>query len=109
MLRTDDILYSGATSATAETKLTPRDIQREQTESQRQKLKPAAELVLAEIAKERESVLDLRTFIMSPEDTEESVLVEMKARKQYLAYLNSLKTKIETIVADKPKRGKANG
>lgn len=104
MLRDDSFLYSGVTSATAEPKPTPRQIQREVTEQQRIKLKPAAEIVLAEIEKERQSVLDLRSFILEPSASEESVLVEIKARKNYLAYLNTLKTKIEAITKDKKEK-----
>jgi hypothetical protein len=103
--RDDSFLYTGMTSATADHKPTPRELQREQKEQDRLKLKgDAAEVVLEAIAKERDNVTDIRSFIVDRKDTPEDINVELRARKLYLGYLNTLEVKIKGIVKIQPSR-----
>ena len=104
MSRSDEFLYSGMTSASAEPKITPRSIQREEKEKARIKLKPAADVVLEALSKEREAITDLRSFIIDRKSTEQEVNTELLARKLYLGYINSLEAKIKNIMAVAPKR-----
>jgi len=101
VLRDDSFLYTGVTSAT-DRKPTPRQIQRDVTESQRLKLKDAYEPVLADITAEKQNVTDIRTFVLDRDTTEQEVNTELLARKLYLGYLNGLEARIQRIVAKKP-------
>lgn len=104
----DSFLNTGMTSASSEPK-TPREAQAEAKEQDRQKLKPAAQVVLDAIELERSKVTDIRSFIDASADTE-TIKHELMARQLYLSYLNSLEAKIKNILAEKPvkKRGADN-
>jgi len=105
--RDDSILYTGVTSVSAEREPTPREVQSEAKEKARLKLKPAAELILAEIANEKASVTDIRTFVLDRTSTGQEVNTELLARKLYLGYLNGLEAKIKNAIRTKePKKRK---
>lgn len=101
MSRDDSYLYSGMTSASSEP-LSPRLKQREEKEHVRQKMKPATQIVLAAIDKERQAVTDVRSYVLEGK-TEESLLAEMQARRLYIGYLNGLEAKIKNITKE-PKK-----
>lgn len=101
MSKDDSFLYSGITSASSDKAPTPREVQREAKESARIKLKPAAEVVLAELAKERERVIDLRSIVLDRTTSEGEINTELLARKLYLNYLNSLEAKVNNILKEK--------
>jgi hypothetical protein len=98
--RDDSFLYTGVTSLSNEPR-TPRQLQKESKVIAKQKLKPAAEVVLEAIAKERDAITDIRTMILDRTSTEVEVNTELIARKLYLGYLNGLEHKIKSIVSDK--------
>jgi len=97
--RDDSLLYTGITSVSNEPH-TPRQLQKESKRQARQKLKPAAEVVLELIAKEVKNVADIRSLIVDRKSTEQEVNTELVARKYYLGYLNSLEAKINRIVKE---------
>lgn len=101
MSKDDSFLYTGITSASSDKAPTPREVQREEKESARIKLKPAAEVVLAELAKERERVIDLRSIVLDRTTSEGEINTELLARKLYLNYLNSLEAKVNNILKEK--------
>ena len=105
MGRDDSILYTGVTSATH--KPTARQLQVEKKEQAQPVLKPAADIVLELIGKERQGVLDLRSFVIDRATPEKEVNTELIARKLYLGYLNSLEVKIKGIMTVRPKVKKA--
>lgn len=92
-------MYSGITSVSAEP-MTPRQKQRAEKVEVKQKLKPAAEIVLGAIEKERETVVDIRSMILDRATTEQEVNTELLARKLYLGYLNGLEAKIKNVMKD---------
>jgi hypothetical protein len=100
MARDDSFLYTGVTSLSNEPR-TPRQLQKESKVIAKQKLKPAADVVLEAIAKERDAITDIRTMILDRTSTEVEVNTELIARKLYLGYLNGLEHKIKSIVSDK--------
>ena len=100
MARDDSFLYTGITSLSSEPR-TPRQLQKESKVIAKQKLKPAAEVVLEAIAKERDAITDIRTIILDRKSTDTEVNTELIARKLYLSYLNGLEHKIKSIVSDK--------
>lgn len=100
-MRDDSFLYSGITSVSTRT---PREAQREKKEQDRQKLKPAADVVLELIAKERANVTDIKTLILDRKTTEQEINTELLARKLYLGYLNSLEVKVKGIMTVKQPR-----
>lgn len=102
-IRNDAYLYTGINSVSNEPK-TPRELQKESKEEAKRKLKPAAEVVLEAIEKERQAVCDIRTLVMDSNPTEQEANTELIARQKFLAYLNGLESKIKTIMADKPKK-----
>lgn len=104
MSRSDEILYTGITSVSSNAELTPRLAQREQKEKDRLKLKPAADVVLEALAKERANITDIRSLIVDRTTTEQELNTELIARKLYLGYLNVLETKIKNIMAIKQPR-----
>jgi hypothetical protein len=93
MSRDDSILYTGVTSAEPKT---PREAQRKAKEEAYLKLKPGYVFVLDELKKEKEAVIDLRSFVVG--DSEEVVRDDLRARKLYLGYLNALEAKITQIM-----------
>ncbi len=93
----DSFMYSGMTSASTEPK-TPRQIQKEEKEKDYYKLKPAAEVVLELINKERDAVTDVRTIILDRTTTSEEINTELLARKLYLSHLNTLESKVKNIL-----------
>jgi hypothetical protein len=99
--RDDSILYTGVTSVSNEREPTPREVQAEAKEKARIKLKPAAELILAEIASEKAKVTDISTFVIDRKSTQEEVNVELYARRLYLNYLNGLEFKIGNAIKTK--------
>lgn len=107
-MRNDAYLYTGVTSVSNEPKA-PRELQKESKEEAKRKLKPAAEVVLEAIEKERQVICDIRTFVLDRKTTEQEVNTDLLARKKYLDYLNQLEQKINTIMADKPKKRGSNG
>lgn len=104
MRRSDELLYSGQTSAS-----TPREVQAEKKEQDRIKLKPAADVVLEALAEERTKVTDIRSLVTEIKLPPEELSIELKARQLYLSYLNSLEFKIQQTLKEKPKKGKSNG
>jgi hypothetical protein len=90
-------MYSGINSVTNKP-FTPREIQREQAKQTQLKLKPAAQVVLDELAKEKANVLDIRTFVLDRATTEAEVNTELLARKLYLGYLNGLEARFKNIL-----------
>jgi hypothetical protein len=100
MARDDSFLYTGVTSLSQEPR-TPRQLQKESKVIAKQKLKPAADVVLEAISKERDAITDIRTMILDRTSTEVEVNTELLARKLYLGYLNTLEHKIKSIVSDK--------
>lgn len=100
-MRNDSFLNTGMTSASTKPP-TPRENQKIEKEQARAKLKPAADVVLEEIDKERAKVVDIRSFIDVQKDAE-SIKHELMARKLYLGYLNSLEAKIKNILAERKK------
>jgi len=100
MVRDDSFLYTGVTSLSNEPR-TPRQLQKESKVIAKQKLKPAADVVLEAIAKERDAITDIRTMILDRKSTEQEVNTELLARKLYLGYLNTLEHKIKSIVSSK--------
>ena len=99
MSRDDSVLYSGVTSASSGRKPTARQAQREKKEQDQTRLLPAADVVLELIATELTNVADIRSLIIDRKDTEQEVNTELLARKLYLGYLNSLESKIKSIMA----------
>ena len=100
MARDDSFLYTGVTSLSAEPR-TPRQLQKESKVIAKQKLKPAADVVLEAISKERDAITDIRTMILDRTSTDTEINTELIARKLYLGYLNGLEHKIKSIVSDK--------
>ena len=109
MSRDNSDLYSGMTSASSERLPTPREEQREQKEKDRQKLKPAADVVLELIGKERSNVTDIRSLVIKPETTADEARIELRARELYLGYLNSLEVKVKGIMTVRPTRKRKEG
>lgn len=101
MSRDNSDLYSGITSASVPQ--TPRAAQKEADERAYHKLKPAAEVVLALIAKEQEAITDIRSLVIDRTTSEQEINTELLARKLYLGHLNSLESKIKQIIAKKVK------
>lgn len=99
MARDDSILYSGMTSAEPKT---PREAQRKASHEAYQKLKPGAQVLIDEIVKEKEAIVDLRSFVIG--ETEEIVRDDLRARKLYLGYLNSLEAKYRHILKQGEKK-----
>jgi len=99
-MSSDEFLYTGISSASSEPR-TPRQEQAESKEQARQKLKPGAQVLLELLEKERVKVTDIKSLVLDRTSTEKEVNTELIARKLYLGYLNSLESKIKTIMKEK--------
>ncbi|MCA9312887.1 hypothetical protein KDA08_01005 [Candidatus Saccharibacteria bacterium] len=104
-MRNDSYLYTGITSASNEPK-TPRELQKESKEEAKRKLKPAADIVLELLMKEREGLYDIRNVYFDTKTSDDELRVERIVRIRHEALIIALESKIKTIMADKPeKRG----
>lgn len=101
--RDDSILYSGASSASfSSNKEQPvRKEKREEKEAKRGQLKPAADIVFAEIKSEMDSVMFVKNIDISNAKDEKMFMIEMMARQKYVEYLHQLRTKLDIILREK--------
>jgi hypothetical protein len=100
MSKDDSFLYSGLTSASSD-KATPREIQREEKESQRIKLKPAAEVVLELLETERNKLYDIRRIFIDRKTTDEEVKIERIVRERQALLISALEVKVRNILKEK--------
>lgn len=105
MSRDDSLLYSGSSSASfGSTKQQQvREIKSEQKKEQRTKLQPAAEVVFAEIEKEKQASMYLPNIDVERAADEKAFMIEAMARKKYTEYLTRLQNKLDNILRE-PKR-----
>lgn len=100
-------LYTGSTSATNDPKSTPREQQAEKKERSKQKLTvTGAEVVFEIIEKERATVCDIRSFVVSPALNDAAVKAELVARNKHLDFLNRLEGHIKNIMNSQPRKKK---
>ena len=98
----DSILYTGITSASSDKAPTPREVQREAKESARIKLKPAAEVVLELLEKERSKLYDIRRIFIYRKTTDEEVKIERLVRERQALLISALEVKVRNILKEKP-------
>lgn len=97
----DSILYTGITSASSDKAPTPREIQREAKESARIKLKPAAEVVLELLEKERTKLYDIRRIFIDRKTTDEEVKIERIVRERQALLISALEVQVRNILKEK--------
>lgn len=97
----DSILYTGITSASADKAPTPRELQREAKESARIKLKPAAEVVLELLEKERTKLYDIRRIFIDRKTTDEEVKIERIVRERQALLISALEVQVRNILKEK--------
>lgn len=97
----DSILYTGITSASSDKAPTPREIQREAKESARIKLKPAAEVVLELLEKERSKLYDIRRIFIDRKTTDEEVKIERIVRERQALLISALEVQVRNILKEK--------
>ena len=105
-MRNDSFLNTGMTSSSTEPK-TPREKQVKAKEEARLKLKPAADVVLELLAKEKSKLYDIRYMFFDEATPEDEIRIEKMLRVRHEALINLLETKLKNILADKPKKGKS--
>ncbi len=103
MSKDNSFLYSGITSASSDIK-TKRETQREAKIEDQIKLKPAADVVLELIQKERDAITDIRSIILDRSTTAQEINTDLIARKLYVGYLNGLESKIKRILTVRPSK-----
>lgn len=108
MARDDSILYSGITSASSEPK-TPREVQRQEKENARIKLKPAVDEVLALLEAEKAKLFDIRYMFFDEKTPEDEIRIEKILRQRHERLINLLEQKIKSIMTVKPKKEQSNG
>lgn len=97
----DSILYTGITSASSDKAPTPRELQREAKESARIKLKPAAEVVLELLEKERTKLYDIRRIFIDRKTTDEEVKIERIVRERQALLISALEVQVRNILKEK--------
>lgn len=97
----DSILYTGITSASSDKAPTPREVQREAKESARIKLKPAAEVVLELLEKERSKLYDIRRIFIDRKTTDEEVKIERIVRERQALLISALEVQVRNILKEK--------
>lgn len=97
----DSILYTGITSASADKAPTPREVQREAKETARIKLKPAAEVVLELLEKERTKLYDIRRIFIDRKTTDEEVKIERIVRERQALLISALEVQVRNILKEK--------
>lgn len=100
MVRDDSLLYSGVTSSSEN--LTPREVQRETKNQQRDKLKPAADVILELLEAERNKLYDIRRIFIDRKTTDEEVKIERIVRERQAILISNLEVKVRTILKEKP-------
>lgn len=104
-MRNDAYLYSGINSLSNEPR-TPRELQKESKVIARQKLKPAADLLLDYLAQEKEALYDMRSLICDTKTTEDELRIERILRVRQEQLIVRLESKIKTIMAEKKPKTK---
>ena len=101
-MRNDAILYAGSSSVSFGTTKEQSIVKekREERSEKRGKLKPAAEVVFAEIDKEMESTMNVKNIDISQAVDERMFMVEMMARQKYVEYLQKLQNKLDIILRE---------
>jgi hypothetical protein len=104
MTRDDSVLNTGATSAsfgsTQEQKI--RTELRDEKIEKRAKLKPAGEIVLAELQKDIDEAQNINYLNIEQMLTEEHFKSELMARKKYLEKLIELKNRFNNLLRENP-------
>ena len=102
MSRDDSILYGGSSSASFGTThaVKQRETIKKDKQERRAKLKPAAEVVFAEIEAEKESVMFVTNIQVEQATDEKLFMIEVMARKKYVEYLTKLQNKLQTILRE---------
>ena len=100
MVRDDSLLYSGVTSSSEN--LTPREVQREDKEKNRIKLKPAADVILELLETERNKLYDIRRIFIDRKTTDEEVKIERLVRERQAILIANLEVKVRNILKEKP-------
>lgn len=102
MSRDDSLLYSGSSSASFGT-AHEQPLRKKRSEEKKEnlgKLKPAADVVFAEIKAEKDSVMFLQNIPVEDAKDERLFMIEVMARKKYMEYLTRLQNKLDNILRE---------
>jgi hypothetical protein len=99
----DELLYTGITSASPRRKKN-----NEEKLSQRDKLKPAAEVVLPIIEKDKQRLGDMLLAIVEATDTPKDLAVKLLAIRMHREWLNKFEQQIKIVLRAKPLPTKVN-
>jgi len=99
--RDDSLLYSGATSASFARPKVQELVQakREEAKKKRQVLKPAGEILVAEINKELNDLM-FGPYVDEDKMTDDEFRVERRARRLTVEKINAIKGRLTNILRD---------
>lgn len=100
MSKDDSFLYTGITSS-SDKEPTLRELQREEKEQQRIKLKPAGDVILELLESERQKLYDIRRIFIDRKTPDEEVKIERIVRERQALLIASLEVKLRNILKEK--------